>query len=116
MSMLLEVTGVFRRLRRVQGDQRSQLETRSPAERAIMGRTAGQDDTSMDIVTVQDRPTRAKSCRGRHLAPRFCGVRKPIARAGIGRKFQAPHRVRDQSCVRQTCLIALKKSAARSRC
>ena len=109
MSTLLEVQGVS-----VSFDGFKAINNLSfnigPAElRAIIGPNGAGKTTFMDIVTGKTRPDEGQVLWGEKSQSLLRMSESQIAQAGVGRKFQRPTVMEDQS-VEDNLLLALKKN------
>ena len=109
MSTLLEVQGVS-----VSFDGFKAINNLSfnigPAElRALIGPNGAGKTTFMDIVTGKTRPDEGQVLWGEKSQSLLRMSESQIAQAGVGRKFQRPTVMEDQS-VEDNLLLALKKN------
>ena len=108
MSQLLEVSGVSVSFDGFRAINNLSFSIGERELRAVIGPNGAGKTTFMDIVTGKTRPDAGRVVWGEKSQSLLKMSEAAIARAGVGRKFQRPTVLEDQS-VRDNLMLALKK-------
>jgi len=108
MSQLLEVSGVSVSFDGFRAINNLSFSIGERELRAVIGPNGAGKTTFMDIVTGKTRPDAGRVLWGGKSQSLLKMSEAAIARAGVGRKFQRPTVLEDQS-VRDNLMLALKK-------
>ena len=108
MSALLEVSGVSVSFDGFKAINNLSFEIGEAELRAVIGPNGAGKTTFMDIITGKTRPDEGRITFGEKSVSLLSMSESKVAQIGVGRKFQRPTVVEDQS-VFDNLLLALKK-------